>query len=689
MLETKKDLKMNNVPNEIFLTGATGFIGKILLYYFLKCKDIVKIHVLVREKRDKTADVRFKRIIAECPIFHDCVDDLLARTNVVKGSLSEIPEIPNNVTHIVHCAASISFNLPIKEAVSANVDPSLALLRRSLSLRNLKSFVHISTAYVNPTHCGNKALVDMGIDPDILYNDCEIGFQYFRGHHHNSYTWSKCLAELLMDNFAKKHNIQLTIVRPSIVGPSISKPWTGWIDSKAALTGLYMLYGLGIMSTEYISSMNVVPVDWVCEVTMEALMNPCDRNDGKCSILHATSEVQLFPLTCYESLIKQYDNTIGLRGRVAPVTKLLNTHSAIHARINELFFETIPLTISSLFGDIKRKRQIANIFDARTNVMGKFAKCSWKFDSSVRASHKNFEKDYLRNLPNMIIMHMHKYDKSRVNLHDCHQDWFSWAFSDIFDFLTLFFGLFIWFIFDLPLFGIILFSICQYFINYKIKRRSNYRFKYRVGASILRRVFRNVYSRIEVDMLKIEKVNWKEPTVIVLPHQNPLISMIMPYIFFQFTTLGVRKVRAVVPESAVISPLQKWTFQFFGVIVVDDKINPTPNTTRELIGNFDCPLVYMCPSTPSSADPIVSHTLMIPNVQYIHVHALSSDLSIDNAVAKGSNLGVWWCLKRILFRQPEPRPSLTITISDTATRKYYDNPIPVQMENRGINVLDD
>ena len=92
--------------------------------------------------------------------------------------------------------------------------------------------------------------------------DPEHGFKFWKVHHQNSYTWSKCLAERLMNKKARAHGVPLTIVRPSIVGPAIATPWKGWIDSKAALTGIYMLFGLGILRTHKVRIMNCVPVDW-------------------------------------------------------------------------------------------------------------------------------------------------------------------------------------------------------------------------------------------------------------------------------------------------------------------------------------------------------------------------------------------------------------------------------------------
>jgi fatty acyl-CoA reductase len=52
----------------IFLTGGTGFLGKILIEKLLRqCWDLNKIYVLVRPKKDKSPEERFEELF-EYPV---------------------------------------------------------------------------------------------------------------------------------------------------------------------------------------------------------------------------------------------------------------------------------------------------------------------------------------------------------------------------------------------------------------------------------------------------------------------------------------------------------------------------------------------------------------------------------------------------------------------------------------------
>ena len=52
----------------IFITGATGFLGKVLIEKLLRsCPDVKKMYVLVRHKKGNTPQQRINEIL-NCPV---------------------------------------------------------------------------------------------------------------------------------------------------------------------------------------------------------------------------------------------------------------------------------------------------------------------------------------------------------------------------------------------------------------------------------------------------------------------------------------------------------------------------------------------------------------------------------------------------------------------------------------------
>ena len=111
---------------------------------------------------------------------------------------------------IVHCAASVSFDLPLGEARAINLEGTRRMLEFAGLVREsggLERYGHVSTAYVAGTHAGRFAECDL-----------DVG-QGFR----NSYEQSKFEAEQLVRS---QDGLPFTILRPSIVVGDRRSGWT-------------------------------------------------------------------------------------------------------------------------------------------------------------------------------------------------------------------------------------------------------------------------------------------------------------------------------------------------------------------------------------------------------------------------------------------------------------------------------
>jgi nucleoside-diphosphate-sugar epimerase len=271
------------------LTGVTGFLGKVLLEELLRRREelgIERVLVVIRPLRGLAADERFARDVVRSPCFAQLAPGWDRWVTVLEADL-ELPQLPasltshpalQSVTHVVHAAASIQFNLPLALAARANVHATLGVLALARSLPRSERFVYVSTAYVSPHRAGEpiwEALVALPAPAAELFATCQSSAGnngdgaalLRRTGHPNTYTFTKAIAEHLV--VERRGQLPVTIVRPSIVAPSRHHPFPGWIDSAAGVAGLVMYAGTGYLRAfvcDPAARLDLIPVD---DVTRE------------------------------------------------------------------------------------------------------------------------------------------------------------------------------------------------------------------------------------------------------------------------------------------------------------------------------------------------------------------------------------------------------------------------------------
>jgi thioester reductase-like protein len=297
----------DGAPTVLLLTGATGLLGQSITYQALHSRAVDKIYLLVRPKRGLGAKERMAPSLLG-------LDEAFGggrvrrSVEVVSASMQgddlglspdDRCKIAAEVTHIVHAAASVRFDETPAAALRSNVTLAQRVMDLGGRCPRLKHHVHVSTAYVHPP--GNEvnpsALVALpeGVDAAQLPPDADSDphgaaaaalYQSSAGHHVNTYTWSKCIAEHVVTRRAARGGAQLTIVRPSIIGPAWKAPYPGWVtDTASPAVGASMLFGCGLLRAVYTMNVrqNIVPVDWVAADVLE-----CLRTSEKCpAFVHA------------------------------------------------------------------------------------------------------------------------------------------------------------------------------------------------------------------------------------------------------------------------------------------------------------------------------------------------------------------------------------------------------------------
>jgi thioester reductase-like protein len=282
------------------LTGSTGFLGKLVLCELLRRREelgLDLVYVAIREKRGVSPEDRFRSEVVGSRCFSRLPEGWWERIRVVPADLASEgaglePKwriaLAERVTHVIHCAASVDFHLPVRQAAASNVTSALNVLDLAREMPSLQAMVDVSTAYVTP-HRGDDVVIEerlaqipgsaASIYDGILAGDYDASASEARllaeNHHPNTYTLTKCLSEHLLSE--RRGELPLVLVRPAIITASLHHPFPGWIDSPAAFALFAIAIGLGRMRAVIArpdARLDLVPVDLVAERVIDSAFRP-------------------------------------------------------------------------------------------------------------------------------------------------------------------------------------------------------------------------------------------------------------------------------------------------------------------------------------------------------------------------------------------------------------------------------
>jgi thioester reductase-like protein len=245
----------------VLLTGVTGFVGTAVMLRYLERTER-PIVALVRASDPEEAAARVRAALADV-VARGRLDGYMERCTAVPADLladglglphSARVDLAHRCDEIVHCAASVTFDLPLEDARAVNAAGAARIAelaqRTAESGAGLRRVVHVSTAYVAGHHKGT-----FGEDDVTLH-------RAFR----NTYEQTKHEAEQLLR--AWQPALPLQIVRPSIV---VGDRGTGWTRSFNVLYWPLKMFARGrlpVIPAMPDAPVDVVPVDYVADVVL-------------------------------------------------------------------------------------------------------------------------------------------------------------------------------------------------------------------------------------------------------------------------------------------------------------------------------------------------------------------------------------------------------------------------------------
>lgn len=248
----------------LFITGATGFIGRTLLARLAYRADVDRIYLLIRDSKDTAADERARRLCQQ--LFPPAwVEQVSRKIVAVAGEVTRerlgldagtYDRLTAEVDHVVHAAASTKFAAPLDQLRMDNVESTrevLAFATRCQALGKLRRFDYVSTAFV--------AGINSGV---VSERDLDRGQQFA-----NHYEQTKFEAEALVASH--RPTMPIAIYRPSVV---VGDSRTGFTPHFRVLYWPLRLLTSKVVPIIPVNSktaIDVVPVDYVAGA-MDALM---------------------------------------------------------------------------------------------------------------------------------------------------------------------------------------------------------------------------------------------------------------------------------------------------------------------------------------------------------------------------------------------------------------------------------
>ncbi|MBQ8933321.1 MAG: AMP-binding protein [Lachnospiraceae bacterium] len=259
----------------IFLTGGTGFLGTELAAQLCRSPQ-TKVYILVRAETKALALHRLKSAWYPVPELYErigtqffpvCGD--FTKAGLALGA-EDAEQLRDKVTLLIHSGAEIGFQKSRRELDSVNTEGTANLLIFAAGIRQLRRFVHISTAYV------------AGQNQGLIREDAPAGTAFS-----SLYERSKAAAEELV----RQSGLPYSICRPGMI---VGHSKTGRVKNFNTIYYVLKLLLLGqlrVLPVGRSTRMNLVPVDYVAD----SVLKICENTDCVGKAFHLTCPDQLQP----------------------------------------------------------------------------------------------------------------------------------------------------------------------------------------------------------------------------------------------------------------------------------------------------------------------------------------------------------------------------------------------------------
>jgi nucleoside-diphosphate-sugar epimerase len=209
---------------QVLLTGATGFLGKEILFQAASDRRIAQVTAVVRPEtiRDpKTKEVvkvlspqqrgalLLKRLhlrAAQARKFRFVAGDIEKPGLGIEAG--ELGRLRKSLTHVIHCAASVSFDDPYDKSFRANVLGSRNALAFSRAIQETPGSVFVAHVAIETSYIHGRKRRTMAQENALVFP---------RAFYNNFYELTKAMASIETDRALIEDGLRVAQLLPSIV----------------------------------------------------------------------------------------------------------------------------------------------------------------------------------------------------------------------------------------------------------------------------------------------------------------------------------------------------------------------------------------------------------------------------------------------------------------------------------------
>ncbi|KNA18131.1 hypothetical protein SOVF_073590 [Spinacia oleracea] len=409
----------------ILVTGATGFIAKILVEKILRVQpNVNKLYLLIRASNSQAADIRLQDEVLGKELFKilrekwgtkfECF--MSEKISAVAGDTSyenlgitghRLKQMYNDIDIVINVAATTKFDERYDVALGVNTLGPKHVVNFAKNCANIKLLIHVSTAYVCGEKTGiisekaygmgetlngvvgldidsEKKLVDQTLsslkasdvpEKDIRIRMKNLGDQRAKFYGWpNTYVFTKAMGEMLVGKL--RGNLPVLIMRPTIVCSTFKEPFPGWVEGCRTIDSIAVMYGkgyLGLFCGDSTSVLDLIPADMFVNSIIVAMKDHI--NQSKLTVYQVGSSKRnpislgdvhdiLFRYFTKNPWINREGNTVNVRKGVVLSNILIFEiiFSLLH------YFVQMVLILPNKMGDSSFLRTLRN-FDKKLKMV--------------------------------------------------------------------------------------------------------------------------------------------------------------------------------------------------------------------------------------------------------------------------------------------------------------------------------